>query len=167
MVPRFCHLTTSTVLTERQSILTRVVYVSTVWAEYAEMSLNVQRLNKLIKFLLVTNHSVTVSLPVTLITTVSHYCGVHAGGLNDQITKQNLLTKRRIMAARGWWAAKVQGWTAYRNWWHVVVCNKSRVKPFIYHMTAFIWCQEGGQSGPACSKPQLAGTDNALCTGVP
>ena len=44
----WCHLTTRTVLIEWQTILTRVVFVSTDRASYAEMSLNSQRRNKLL-----------------------------------------------------------------------------------------------------------------------
>ena len=54
-----------------------------VRAGYLEMSFNAQRRNKLIKFLLVTKLSLTESFPVTLITTVLHCRGLHAGGLND------------------------------------------------------------------------------------
>ena len=44
----WCHLTTRTVLIEWQPILIRVVSVFTVRVRYAEMSLNAQKLNKLL-----------------------------------------------------------------------------------------------------------------------
>ena len=44
----WCHLTTRTVLIEWQTILTRVLAVSTVWVRYAVMSLNAQRRNRML-----------------------------------------------------------------------------------------------------------------------
>ena len=105
-------------------------YVSTVRVRYAEMSPKAQRRNKLIEFLLI------AKLSVILVTMILHSLGLYAGGLNDQITKRELLTNRSIRSARGRWAARVQGWTAYRNWWHVIVCNK-----FCVTLLSVMWQQ--------------------------
>ena len=106
MVRRWCHRTTRTVLTEWQPTLTRVVTFPLFGpGTNAEMSRNAQRQNKLIKFLLITKLSATVSLPVNSMMTMFHYLGLYTGGLNDQLFKPKLLTNRSIRSARGTWAA--------------------------------------------------------------
>ena len=130
-------------------------YVSTVRTRYAEMSLKGQRRNKLIEFLVITKLSVTVSLPVILVTMVFHCIGLHAGGLNHQITKREFLTNKSIRSARGWWAARPQGWTAHNNWWHVIFCSKFCVTPYKCHVTTVSVRQEEDQCGPACLDPQI------------
>ena len=63
--------------------------------------------SKLINFLLLTKLLVTVSLPVTWITTVLHCLRLHVGSLNSRITNQKLLTTKRIRAPYAGWAARV------------------------------------------------------------
>ena len=163
MVRKWCLLTSRTVLTEWQPILTHVVSIFTVQVGHAEMSLGALRWNKLTKILLITKLSVIVSLPVTLIMTVLHCLWLHAGVMNNQITKQKLLTSRRIRAARGRRAAMVQDWTTYSNWLHVVnfESNSSNaIWQYLLH-------QGGEQYDPACLNIQLVRTDYASYTGVP